>query len=51
VQEWTFSKSISSEEKAQEECAQRKPFEVSELTKIRRVSIYIMKMRSEGNWA
>jgi hypothetical protein len=41
VQEWTFSKSIRSEEKAQEERAQRKPFEVSELTKLERGSISI----------
>jgi hypothetical protein len=38
VREWTCSKSISSEEKAQEEHAQRKPFKVSELTKLRRGS-------------
>jgi hypothetical protein len=45
VRESTCSKSISSEEKAQEERTQRKPFEVSEWTKFRRGSISIMQMR------
>jgi hypothetical protein len=48
VREWTCSKSISSEEKVQEECAQRKPFEVSELTKLKRGSVSIMQTRPKG---
>jgi hypothetical protein len=48
VREWTCSKSISSEEKAQEEHAQRKPFEVFELTKLRRGRVSIMQMRPKG---
>jgi hypothetical protein len=45
--EWTCSKSISSEEKVQEEHT-KKLFEVSELTKLRRGSISIMQMRPKG---
>jgi hypothetical protein len=48
VREWTFLKSISSEGKAQEERAQRKPVEVYELTKLRRGSISIMQTRPKG---
>ena len=48
MREWTCSKSISLEEKAQEERAQRKPFEVFELTKLERGSVSIMQTKPKG---